>query len=98
MQVYYEHEDPVVIDAARKESLKQMSPSEYYRVVDYQYADTLDICEIECGYTYKLVVTGETRGSVWSDYSAVDEGMNPTGKTFLDWYEEWLISVFKKDS
>jgi hypothetical protein len=37
-----------------------------------------------------LIITGKERGQVWDDFTTGDGGVHPTGKTFLQWYEDWL--------
>ncbi len=95
---YYESDDPIVIDADNRESTNEITSDERYRIIDYCYAGTLDICDMGCGYTYKLIITGPARGFVWQDLSAVDQGMLPTGKKFLEWYEDWLITTLTKNA
>ncbi len=52
-------------------------------------AGTLIICDAGCGSVYRLVVTGEARGQVWSDNRYADLGLTP-GPDFHTWYLNWL--------
>jgi hypothetical protein len=45
-----------------------------------------------CACFWFLVVRGPAYGTVWDDSSGADEKLEPTGKTFVDWYWEWLDS------
>jgi hypothetical protein len=45
-----------------------------------------------CACFWFLVVRGPAYGTVWDDGSGADGKLEPTGKTFVDWYWEWLDS------
>lgn len=89
---YHQEDEADVCRAEQLNASKQMSDDEFYRTLDFFHAGTLDVCDLGCGYYIKLVVTGPTRGLVWQDVSAVDEGMIPLNIGFLDWYERWLTT------
>lgn len=56
----------------------------------------IPICHIGCALRQWLVVTGEQRGSVWTDYRADKAGLSPLKDTsgrqmaLSDWYLAWL--------
>jgi hypothetical protein len=52
-------------------------------------AGTLTICDAGCGSVYRLVVTGEASGRVWSDNRYANLGLTP-GPDFHTWYHNWL--------
>ncbi|HTM22359.1 MAG TPA: SMI1/KNR4 family protein, partial [Kofleriaceae bacterium] len=49
----------------------------------------LFLAEIGCGYFYTLVVSGEHRGQVWSDYTAGDGAVAREADSFRAWIEAW---------
>ncbi|GAA0441137.1 hypothetical protein Aca07nite_29660 [Actinoplanes capillaceus] len=59
----------------------------------------LYLCHHGCALWTALVVSGPSRGEMWSDYCADGEGFqpeqNPDGSrmTFTDWYRTWLAGV-----
>jgi hypothetical protein len=67
-------------------------PAEQYHLPDG--ADVHDGCLMlshhGCGYWSFLIVTGPERGKVWDDFTTADEGLQPTGRDFYNWYEWWL--------
>lgn len=89
---YHQEDEPEVCRAEQLNASKQMDNETFYRTLDFFHAGTLDVADLGSGYYIKLVVTGPSRGTVWKDFSAVDEGMHPLDMTFLDWYERWLTS------
>src|SRR5262249_11207885 len=50
-----------------------------------------------CGYWSFLIITGKERGKVWDDFTTADGGLHPTGKTFLQWYEDWLDMGLRRE-
>lgn len=56
----------------------------------------IPICHLGCGIRQWLVVHGEQRGFVWTDFRADHAGLSPLktsdGRqmTFSDWYRAWL--------
>ena len=70
-----------------------ISDEDFDRQYSYIASGTISLCE-DCGLIYRLVVTGPTRGMVWTDAEYADGGFIPLGLTFLDWYEEWLDRPF----
>ena len=61
----------------------------------------IPICHLGCGLWQWLVVSGEQRGFIWSDYRADHRGIFPllakTGSqmTFSDWYMSWLTEAVR---
>jgi hypothetical protein len=59
-------------------------------------AGLLYLCHLGCALREALVVTGPSRGQMWADETADEEGFhplqNPDGSrmTFADWYRNWL--------
>ncbi|GGN27531.1 hypothetical protein FHR83_005226 [Actinoplanes campanulatus] len=59
----------------------------------------LYLCTLGCALWVTLVVSGPSRGQIWSDFSADEEGFqpeqNPDGSrmTFTDWYRRWLTEA-----
>jgi hypothetical protein len=43
-----------------------------------------------CGYFDRLVITGPQAGQVWIDSRVSDQGIEPTGRDFFEWYYGWL--------
>lgn len=52
------------------------------------FTGSLVIAEIGCGSFYRLVVTGQSRGQVWTDDLGID-ALKP-GPDFHEWYMHWL--------
>jgi hypothetical protein len=59
-------------------------------------AGLLYLCDLGCALREALVVSGPSRGQMWADDTADEEGYrplpNPDGSrmTFADWYYAWL--------
>jgi hypothetical protein len=59
-------------------------------------AGLLYLCHLGCALREALVVSGPSRGQMWADDTADEEGFrplqNPDGSrmTFADWYHGWL--------
>lgn len=52
----------------------------------------LNISERGCGYIDFLIVRGEQRGQIWSDF---DRLLTPISMTFTDWYRDWAERCIK---
>jgi len=63
------------------------------RLIDYEVAGSLALCDEGCGYIHRLVVTGPARGTIWIDGRGGSGGIIPLRVTFLEWYERWLESA-----
>ncbi|MFF3215907.1 hypothetical protein ACFYYB_35505 [Streptomyces sp. NPDC002886] len=53
------------------------------------FTGSLVIAEIGCGSFYRLVVTGQGHGQVWTDDIGCGHSLRP-GPDFHDWYVQWL--------
>ncbi|GGN57992.1 hypothetical protein GCM10010112_11460 [Actinoplanes lobatus] len=59
----------------------------------------LYLCHHGCALWAALVVSGPSRGEMWTDYCADGEGFQPeqnpdgTRMTFTDWYRTWLTGA-----
>ncbi|MFF1415383.1 SMI1/KNR4 family protein [Streptomyces sp. NPDC058289] len=56
------------------------------------FTGSLVIAEIGCGSFFRLVVTGSTRGQVWTDDLGCGYALSP-GPDFSDWYATWLQTL-----
>ncbi len=69
---------------------------EYFRGEHRQ--GSLSICDMGCGHTVLLVVSGAERGTIWQDFRAGDGGIIPlqdvangsVRTSFTGWYAGWL--------
>jgi len=56
------------------------------------FTGSLVIAEIGCGSFFRLVITGQGRGQVWTDDLGCGLALNP-GPDFRDWYMESLTKI-----
>lgn len=68
----------------------EITDDEFSRIVHSATGGTLGLAHQGCAYYDILVVTGPTRGTVWTDASDTRQGFHPLGIGFLDWYQKWL--------
>ena len=79
-----------MVEADKSNFRGEITDEELDRIFSYSESGTIDICDLGCAFYIKLVISGPTRGQVWRDDSATDDGTTPLGMSFLDWYEDWL--------
>ena len=68
----------------------EITDDEFARIVHSATGGTLGLAHQGCAHYDILVVTGPTRGTVWTDASDTRQGFHPKGIGFLEWYQSWL--------
>ncbi len=86
-------EDPFGDELERRLESSEITESEFDRMIEYETAGTLVLCDEGCGHLHRLVVTGPSHGEMWMDSTCSDQGYFSLQVGFLSWYERWLDQV-----
>lgn len=60
---------------------------------DQQICGSIALSHHGCGYFDRLVITGPQAGKVWTGGRVSDQGIEPTGRDFFEWYFGWAADA-----